>query len=43
MIVKQIAPGIRMRLGIFSPLLPGLPGEIPEHITRDIYTAVTED
>ena len=42
MAIKQIDPGVRIRMGVLESLPPGPFNEIPEEIARDIYAAVFE-
>ena len=41
-VIKQIAPGVRMRMQVYATLPPGPLNDIPEHVAQKVSTAAAE-
>ena len=41
-VIKQIAPGVRMRMQVYAALPPGPLNDIPEHVAQKVFTAAAE-
>ena len=41
-VIKQIAPGVRIRTQVYAPLPPGPFNEIPEEVAREIFNFAAE-